>query len=209
MYSTFVVTLLTLADLAGVLANAFLGGLAARRARLDLVGFVTVAVVCGLGGGMLRDMLLGQGPAVVLTNPAYLVIACAGAVLAYAVSIWGRWTMRLIAVLDAISVGCWSAVGVQKGLAAELTWVPAILLGMVTAVGGGMVRDLLLMKRPAVLGGNTLYATGAFASCLVTLGISLTGHPVLATVASIGVGGGIVLAARRYRWILPTVGDHA
>lgn len=207
MYSTVVIALLTLTDLAGVLANAFLGGLAARRSKLDLVGFVSVAVACGLGGGMIRDMLLASGPAAVLLNPAYLVVACAGAVVAYAVPIWGKWTMRLIAVLDAVAVGCWSAVGVQKALAHDINPVPAILLGVITAVGGGMVRDLLLHRRPAVLGGNTLYATGAIAASIVALLITLTGHHVVATGLAILVGAGIVLAARRYRWILPTVGD--
>lgn len=193
------------ADLLGVFANAFLGGVAARKARLDLVGFAVLALASGLGGGMIRDMLLSTGPALVLTDPLYLSVALAGALMAYGLVLRNRWAMRLFVVLDALAVGCWAAVGVQKGLNAGLHWLPALLLGLITSVGGGMVRDLLLRKRPGVLGGNTLYATGALVAAVVCLAITLAGEPIVASVAAIVVGGLVVLAARRFQWVLPVV----
>lgn len=196
---------ITATDLLGVLTNAFLGGMAARTARLDIVGFVVVAMASGLGGGMMRDMLLSRGPALVLTDPLYLTVAVSGAVVAYLVPFRGKWTLRLFILLDALSVGCWSAVGVQKGLAAGLHWAPSILLGLVTAVGGGMVRDLLLGRRPAVLGGNTLYATGSFVATIFAVMFTMLGFPIVAGVLAILAGSSIVVAARRYRWILPVV----
>lgn len=205
--ATTVVVLLTLVDLLGVLANAFLGGMAARRARLDLSGFIVVAIVSGLGGGMIRDALLGMGPAAVLRNPWYLTVAVGGVLVAFVVPFRGKWAVRLLVALDAIAVGCWSAIGVQKGLAADLNWMPAILLGITTAVGGGMVRDLLLMRRPAVLGGNTLYATGSFAASVTALVLTVLGMPLIGTAVAIVVSAFIVLGARRYRWTLPTRGD--
>ncbi|MBD4567083.1 trimeric intracellular cation channel family protein, partial [Xanthomonas citri pv. citri] len=72
-----------LVDLLGVLTNGILGGVVARQLRMDLVGFVVLAIVSGLGGGMLRDTLLQQGFPVALTNPAYLTSALAGALIAY------------------------------------------------------------------------------------------------------------------------------
>ncbi len=196
---------ITAVDLLGVLTNAFLGGMAARSARLDIVGFVVLAMASGLGGGMMRDMLLSRGPALVLTDPLYLGVAVSGAVVAYLVPFRGKWTLRLFVLLDALSVGCWSAVGVQKGLAAGLHWAPSILLGLVTAVGGGMVRDLLLGRRPAVLGGNTLYASGSFVAAIVAVVLTIFGFPILAGVLAILAGSSVVIAARRYRWILPVV----
>lgn len=196
-------TFITIVDLMAVLTNAFLGGMAARSARLDIVGFVVLAMASGLGGGMMRDMLLSRGPALVLTNPLYLEVAVSGAVVAYLVPFRGKWTLRLLVLFDALGVGCWAAVGVQKGLAAGIHWAPSILLGLLTAVGGGMVRDLLLGRRPAVLGGNTLYASGAFVGSVVAVVFTLLGFPVLAGVLSILSGSAVVIAARRYRWILP------
>ncbi len=191
-------------DLLGVFGNAILGGLAARAARLDILGFVVLAIASGLGGGMIRDALLQRGTVVALTDPYYLATAVTGAVIAYLLNFTGRAMRRSLVVLDSLAVGCWAAVGTQKGLDAQLLWLPAILLGVITAVGGGMVRDVLLLKRPAVLGGNTLYATSAILAGLVMLVAHEVGHPTLGLTAAIVVGAGVSLAARRFGWRLPT-----
>ncbi|MGL5406783.1 MAG: trimeric intracellular cation channel family protein [Propionibacteriaceae bacterium] len=208
MLTDYFPAVVTATDLAGVLGNALLGGMAARRARLDVVGFIIVAIVSGLGGGMIRDALLGSGPAAVLLNPWYLPVAVGGVLVAYIFPVRGRWPLRLLAVIDAVALGCWSAVGVQKGIAVGLPWVPVLLLGVITAVGGGMVRDLLLQRRPAVLGGNTLYASAAFLASVVALCLTVLGHHVIAMGASILVGAVVTLAARRYRWMLPAAKEH-
>lgn len=122
-------------DLLGVLTNGILGGVVARQLRMDLVGFVVLAIVSGLGGGMLRDTLLQQGFPVALTNPAYLTTALAGALVAYPMVFGSKWTFRALFVADCLSVGCWAATGTVKALGAGLAWPPAILLGVVTAVG--------------------------------------------------------------------------
>lgn len=190
-------------DLAGVLANAMLGGLAARAARLDLFGFVVLAIASGLGGGIIRDVLLGSGPVVALTNPYYLWVATAGAVIVAVVPFRSKSSSVVLAVMDSLAVGCWAAVGTQRGLAAGLNWLPAILLGVVTAVGGGMVRDLLLVRRPAVLGGNTLYATSALVATVVVVAFSALGLPIVGTLLALLVGSTMSLLARHYEWRLP------
>lgn len=191
-------------DLAGVLGNAILGGIAARSAQLDLVGFGILAVMSGLGGGVIRDTLLQNGVPVAFTDPYYLILAIVGAVVAFLLPLQGKWTQRPLVFVDALAVGCWSAVGVQKALDAGLGWLPAIILGMITAVGGGMVRDVLLMRVPSIFGGNTLYATSSLAACLVTLTISELGQPEIGAAAAILTGAGLSLLARRFGWVLPT-----
>jgi uncharacterized membrane protein YeiH len=191
-------------DLAGVLANAILGGIAARSARLDIVGFVILAVMSGLGGGLIRDTLLQQGPPVALTDPAYLVLAIAGAVIAFFVPFRGRWSLRSLILLDALAVGCWAAVGAQKTLDAGLGWLPAIVMGIITAVGGGAVRDVSLLRIPRIFGGNTLYATSALVSSVEMVVLSKLGLPTLGSAVALASGAILSILARRYGWTLPT-----
>ncbi len=193
-----------LVDLAGVLANAILGGIAARAARLDLVGFVILAILSGLGGGMIRDTLLQQGPPVALTDPYYLGVAIVGAIIAFFIKFRGRIPRLVLLLLDVLAVGCWAAVGAQKALAAELGWLPAILLGMLTAIGGGMVRDVFLMKVPTVFGGNTLYATSAFVASVEMVVLTEVGQPEIGTVVAILSAASLTLLAKRFGWILPS-----
>ena len=134
-------------DLAGVLANGVLGGLLARRLGFDPVGFVVLALISGLGGGVLRDLLL-LVPPVALHNPAYLGVALAGAAIAFLVDLRGTLTHRGLVVADALALGAWAATGATKALAQDLPLLSAILLGLVTAVGGGMIRDLVVREIP-------------------------------------------------------------
>ena len=196
--------ILRFVDLAGVLANAILGGIAARSARLDIVGFVILAVMSGLGGGLIRDTLLQQGPPVALTDPAYLVLAITGAVIAFFVPFRGKWSLRSLVLLDALAVGCWAAVGAQKTLDAGLGWLPAIVMGTITAVGGGAVRDVMLLRIPRIFGGNTLYATSALVSSAEMVILSKLGLPTLGSAVALGSGAVLSLLARRYGWTLPT-----
>ena len=153
--------LLRVLDLLGVLANAILGGGIARQHRLDPIGFASLAIFSGLGGGMLRDVLLQHGPPVALTDEAYLPVALAGAAIAFVLRWESTRVKRLGTLIDALALGCWAAVGSQKTLLFGFGWLPAVLLGAVTAVGGGAVRDVIVGQMPTIFGGNTLYATCA------------------------------------------------
>jgi uncharacterized membrane protein YeiH len=191
-------------DLAGVLANAVLGGVIARREKLDPVGFATLALLSGLGGGLIRDVLLQHGVPIALTDYAYPLTALAGAALAFVVRVEGRLWDRMWPTIDALALGCWAAAGAQKTLDAGLGWLPAVLLGTITAVGGGAVRDVVLRRVPAVLGGTTLYATCAVAASAVMVICYDNGHPTAGTVTALAVGAGLCLLARWRGWILPT-----
>jgi len=192
-----------IADVVGVLVNAILGGLIARAERFDPVGFLTLAILSALGGGMIRDVLLQAGPPAALTDPAYLMAALAGAATAFLVPVSRRLWDATFPFLDALALGCWSAAGASKALAIGLTWLPSVMMGTITAVGGGALRDVVLRRTPAVFGGNTLYATSAMIASAVMVTLSpLTTQP-LAALAAIVAGMLITVLARRLQWRLP------
>ena len=202
-YEVVIPGLLRALDLLGVLANALLGGVVAREHRLDPVGFGALAIFSGLGGGVIRDVLLQRGTPVALTDSAYLTTVLAGAAIAYAVPVGGRLWQQGFPWVDALALGAWAAAGAQKTLLFGLHWLPAVLLGTVTAVGGGAVRDVVMGRVPKIFGGNTLYATCALvASGLLVLlhgrGVTVVG-PLIATVA----GAALYLVARWRGWMLP------
>jgi uncharacterized membrane protein YeiH len=196
--------LLRALDLTGVFANAMLGGVIARREKLDPIGFATLAVLSGLGGGIIRDVLLQRGTPVALIDYAYLFTAFGGAALVFAVRVEGRLWDRLWPVIDALALGCWAVAGAQKALDAGLGWLPAVLLGTITAVGGGAVRDIVLRRVPAVLGGNTLYATCAVAASVVLVIMYDHGYPTAGSLTALVVGAALCLLARWRGWILPS-----
>ena len=190
-------------DLIGVFANAVLGGVVARAERLDPVGFGVLAILSGLGGGLIRDTLLQRGTPIALVDISYVLTALAGAALAFVLHVEGRLWDRVFPFVDALAIGCWAAVGAQKTLALGLGWLPAVLLGTITAVGGGMVRDVVLRRIPAVFGGTTLYATSALMASGVMVLLYRLGHPTIGLVVTTLTGAGLTLLARWRGWQLP------
>lgn len=190
-------------DLIGVLGNGILGGVVARQMKMDLIGFLVLALLSGLGGGMLRDTLLQVGPPVALTNPAYLITVVIAAVIAYFLQLEGKWAHRALTLADALSLGCWAATGTAKALGVGLGWMPAILLGVMTAVGGGMIRDVVVGRIPIIFGGNTLYATGALVGSVEMVVFHALGLPNWGMTAAIVTAGTLSVVARRLGWRLP------
>jgi uncharacterized membrane protein YeiH len=191
-------------DLAGVFANGLLGGVLARGRKLDMLGFVLIGVVSGLGGGVIRDVLLQHGPPVALTDYAYLPVAVSGSMLAFAIDLRRQVSSRTFNVLDAAVLSFWAVAGAQMTLAAGLGWLPAVLLGMTTAVGGGAVRDLLLGTTPGIfLGGSPLYATVALLVSGVMVICTELGAATIGIVAGVGVGTLLRLTALHRVWVLP------
>ncbi len=193
-------------DLAGVFANGFIGGAVARRLRFDVVGFVVLAVLSGLGGGILRDTLIQAQTPVAFTDSWYLGTAIAAAIVAFLVELRSKWPNRFLTVLDAAAVGCWAATGTIKALSFGLDWLPSVLLGCITAVAGGMIRDICVGQIPKVF-GSTLYATAALICSLEMLICFQIGALNLGLAVSIATSILLVLAARRLGWALPGPGD--
>lgn len=191
-------------DVSGVIGNGLLGGVVARTQRFDLIGFLVLAVISGLGGGMIRDMLLQKGFPVALTDPWYLGGAVAAALVAYLLTLEDRLSRRTLAVIDMLALGCWAATGAAKALSAGLAWVPAILLGVITAVGGGMLRDVLVNETPKVFGGYPLYATFAIVSAGEMVLFHHFDQYQLGMLVAILTAATLGLLARWRNWQLPT-----
>ncbi|CCH79413.1 conserved membrane hypothetical protein [Nostocoides japonicum T1-X7] len=194
---------LRVADLTGVLANALLGGALARARGFDPVGFAVPAVVSGLGGGIIRDVLLQRGTPVALTDYTYVLTALAGAVVAFLLPVRGRVWDSAFPLVDAVALGCWAAAGAQKTLELGLGWLPAVLLGTITAVGGSVTRDVLLRQVPAIFGGNTLYATCALVASSVMVVFASLGHATAGLVVTTLVGATLTRLSQVRGWQLP------
>lgn len=190
-------------DLAGVFANAVLGGALARRFRFDPIGFAVLATASGLGGGIIRDVLLQHGTPVALRDDAYLLTALGGAVFAFLVASEGRTWHSVFPFVDAFALGCWAAVGTQKAMVLGLGWLPALFLGTITAVGGGVVRDLCVGNVPTIFGGNTLYATCALVASGVMVVMKNAGLPDAGSLVATLVGALLCLLSRWRGWMLP------
>lgn len=194
--------LFRLVDVTGVFTNAVLGGAVARTKGFDAIGFVVLAIISGLGGGMLRDVLLGVGFPVALTDPLYLSAAISGAAVAFVLDFGHGWARRALLVGDALALGCWSATGAAKALGVGIAWLPAIFLGVVTAVGGGMLRDVFVNQVPSVFNGP-LYATvSVIASAEMVLLMSVDQYAIGMGLAIV-TGGVLGLVARWRQWTLP------
>jgi len=156
-------------DLAGTFAFALNGALTAvRAARLDIVGVVTLGMITALGGGILRDVLLDALPPATFSDWRYLLVAGSGGLLAFALS---RQLERLatpITVLDALGLSLFAVTGATKAMALGAGAGQSILLGTITAVGGGTLRDVLVRRIPSVL-RSELYAIPALFGATVVV----------------------------------------
>jgi len=190
-------------DLTGVLASAILGGVIARAERLHPVGFIALAIMSGLGGGMIRDTLLQHGTPVALTHPSYIVTALVGAAIAFFLPVGERLWNRTFLYIDALALGCWAATGALKTLAVGLGVLPALLLGTITAVGGGMTRDVFLRRVPKIFAGGNLYTTAAVLASGVMVLLNGVGDPSIGLGLATVTGAGVTLLAYWRGWKLP------
>ena len=156
-------TTLVVLDLLGIFVFAISGGLVAVRLRLDLFGVLVLAGVTGLGGGFVRDVLIGAVPPAALADWRYLLVPVAAGLLTF----WLHPTLgrmeRFVTVFDAFGLSLFCVAGALKAVSYGLGPLPAALLGMVTAIGGGMIRDVLARRVPVIFSGE-LYATPALAA---------------------------------------------
>lgn len=113
-------SLFRLVDVLGVIANALIGSALARILGYDLIGFLVLGTGTALGGGITRDVMLGVGFPVALTDPWYLGGAFAASIIAYLIPFEGKWSQRMLSLADVLALGCWSATGASKGLSAGL-----------------------------------------------------------------------------------------
>ena len=153
----------------GVLLAATVGGTVAKRMNFDIVGFAFIAYISSLAGGLIRDAILNDGPAAALTNPGYLITATLGAAIAYTVTLRGKLWENFRFYADIITIGVWAVAGTLKGLVAELSWVPCLLLAVITATGGTMMRDIALRRVPSLFTAQKMTVFPAIISSVIML----------------------------------------
>src|SRR3954452_7136120 len=204
-------TLLLVLDLLGTCVFALSGGTAGVKRRLDLFGVLVLSFVAGNFGGITRDLMIGAVPPAAISDWRYLAVSIlAGVVTSY----WFSGIDRLrssVLLFDAAGLALFAVSGTQKALAFGLNPVMAALLGMLTGIGGGMVRDVLVAEIPTVLRAD-LYAVAALAGAAVVVGGSLLHLPSTAsTILGAALCFGLRLMAIRRGWHLPVahVPSHA
>jgi uncharacterized membrane protein YeiH len=161
--------LLLALDLSGTFVFAVNGALTGlRAARLDIIGMVALGMITAVGGGIVRDVLIGSVPPAAFQYWPYLAVAAGGALLAFFFSRFLRRFALTIDLLDAAGLSLFCVTGATKSLQFGLGVVPAIILGAVTGVGGGTIRDVLVRRVPAVLTSG-LYAIPALAGAAIAV----------------------------------------
>ena len=197
-------TLSLVLDLCGVFVFALSGALAAVLRKLDIVGVVVVATVAAIGGGLMRDVVLPDVPPPVLADWRYVAVSTAAGVLVFFFHPQVGRVTRAVRVFDAAGLGFFAVSGTSKALAFGLGPVPAMILGVITGCGGGVLRDVLLREIPLVLRTGELYAVTALAGSLVVVAGDALGTYDAPT-AAVGVGVVFLLrmVALRRRWSAP------
>ena len=156
-------------DIAGTFVFAIAGAFRATRHDLDLLGVMVLAVATGVGGGMIRDMLLGATPAAAIQSELYLGVCLAGGLVVFLAAERVATQWNRVMIMDAIGLGVFAAIGGVKGMEFGLGPIGVMIMSALTATGGGVVRDMLVREVPAVI-RHDFYATAALLGGAALLG---------------------------------------
>lgn len=190
-------------DYAGVAVFAATGALSASRKQLDFIGFLFLAGVTGVGGGTVRDLILGV-PVFWVANHDYLAVCAAMAAIVYLTAHLIESRYRLLLWLDAVGLAAYCVYGAWKGLLVTGSAPVAIVMGLMTATLGGILRDLIAGE-PSVLMRQEVYVTAAMAGAVSFSVFTVAGLPtVAAALAAFTIAFAIRAGAIRYGWSIPT-----
>jgi uncharacterized membrane protein YeiH len=202
-------TLVLTLDLIGTFVFAISGAASGVKSRLDVFGVCVLAFVAGNAGGMTRDLLIGAVPPAAISNWRYVAASLIAGVATF---LWYpsiTRVQRIVLLFDAAGLATFAVAGTQKALDYDVNPVAAALLGMLTGIGGGMMRDVLVKEIPVVLRAD-FYAVAALAgAAVVVAGHLLQWPPLLTTIAGASVCFFMRLAAIRRGWRLPVANDDA
>lgn len=202
-------TLVLALDLVGTFVFALSGAMAGVRNRLDVFGVLVLSFVAGAAGGIIRDLLIGSVPPAAIGDWRYI----SASLLAGLATFWGYRTIRrlrdAVQLFDAAGLAIFAVSGSLKALAFGANPLAAVLLGMLTGIGGGMLRDLLVAEVPTVL-RSELYAVAALAGASVVVigGQVLQLPPTPIAILGALLCFGLRLIALRRDWRLPVAGDE-
>ncbi|MFN8183092.1 MAG: TRIC cation channel family protein [Candidatus Nanopelagicales bacterium] len=173
-------------DALAIAVGAISGALHARRRRMDLMGILVVSFCAALGGGVIRDILLVSGPPVFLTSSTFLLYAIVGTAIGWAFSGLMSRASMLIEVIDGLFIGVWVLVGATKALSNGLGFGSAVLVAVITATGGSLLRDIFSGERPAVLlPGQWIAAAALVGATTFTAAFWTTGDLLVAEILCI------------------------
>lgn len=199
-------------DVTSVSIGAVSGALTATRLRFDVSGVLLVAIVTGLGGGLIRDSLLQSGPPIALTSrwllPAVVIAGAATFLFSRSIdTVHSRMGQASIGI-DAAFLGVYSIVGTAKALDADLPAVSCVFLGVLTGVGGALLRDVMINREPELLRPGALLAVASGAGCIVfVLSVRVLHVPPGFAAMSIGVIVALRLIAVWRKWESPVSDD--
>jgi uncharacterized membrane protein YeiH len=202
-------TALLLADLLGVAVFAASGASAGVVKRLDLFGVVFVGFVAALGGGILRDLVIDTVPPLAFDDWRYIAVAAVTSVLVFYLHPQLARLRRVVLLLDAAGLGLFTVTGTLKALDADVPAVGACVIGMLTAIGGGLGRDLLLGEIPVVL-RREIYAVASLVGAVVVVVVDRADQAgALPMVGAAGLVLAIRVIALRRHWAAPTADPAA
>lgn len=194
--------------LIAIAAEAMSGALAAGRRDMDIFGVAVIAFVTALGGGTLRDVILGNYPIGWTQHPGYVYLVIAAGLVTTLVAPYLHHLRRAFLFLDALGLVAFSLIGCQVALALAYPTVVVIMAGMLTGISGGILRDILCQQVPVVF-LKELYASVSLVVCVLFLLLGAAGLPADANSALCFAGGlTLRLLAIRYSWQLPTFSYH-
>lgn len=198
---------ITLLDFIGTFAFAISGALVAVRHRLDLFGVLVLSFAAAAAGGIVRDVLLGATPPASIVDWRYLAVSMLAGLLTFYRYAQVERMRNPVQLFDAVGLALFAVLGANKALAAGLGPVGAIMLGVLTGIGGGIARDVLVAEVPHVL-RRELYAVAALAgAAVVVVGDAFTLPPVPVAVVGAVLCFTVRWLAIRRGWRLPVSGD--
>ncbi|PZR53815.1 trimeric intracellular cation channel family protein [Xylanimonas oleitrophica] len=195
----------TLLELAGVFFAALSGGLAGVRKSFDVFGVLVLAWATGLGGGVLRDVLIGATPPVGISSWEYVATALAAGLVIFFFHPGVERMRRTVIALDAWALAFFVLLGTTKGLEHGAGPLASVIVGVLTGIGGGILRDILVGEVPLVLADRQLYAIPAFLGAGVTAALWSAGLLGVATQAGVVLlVSGLRLLSLRLGWVVPS-----
>lgn len=201
-------------ELIGTIAFAISGALIAVRRSLDLFGVVLVGSITAVGGGIMRDLFLGKFPPNIFSNVIVLIIAAITAIIVFVISYFNTnkfesFEKRIESInnfFDAVGLATFSAIGTE--MACELGFydmaIFSVSMGMLTGIGGGIIRDILVDSTPYVLKKH-IYALASIIGSTIYYLIRINGNKIVALIVSIPIIVVIRLLAAKYHWKLPKI----
>lgn len=159
-------------DMLGVAFFAVTGTLAAGRKQMDAFGIVVIAIVTALGGGTLRDLLLGIRPILWIANPTYLFVATAASLLTFMLARYINLSHNVLLFFDALGLAMYTVIGCERAMSVNAPFAVVVVMGVMTGVAGGVIRDILSGEIPLIL-RREIYATASLAGAAIFVALRL------------------------------------